>query len=350
MHSGDGTEAADVQRWIGRCVATLVFAALTASPAVAREIMVGTGTPESCTESALQLGLLTAGEERGGVIHFDCGAAPASISVAGLLPGEARAARLVVPDHTTIDGNNLITFDGLREDGILLMIPAGANAELRGMTIRGGPFGITVYNLGTLEVDHCTVADNEWSGIYNRLGNLRVRHSHFLRNGTFAGGNGAIFNFKGDLLVEHTSFADNLSDAGGAAVINSGTATVRGSTFASNVGHWIGGAFLNARNAEAVIENSEFAGNVDMVDGGAVSNAGRMTVRNSWFHNNATDRFGGGLYLEASSVTMLSNSVVSGNYAQRGGGIYLAPGASPPTMIRTTISGNVPDDVEPDSP
>jgi len=347
MASIDCIESRCAKRWITTCVASVALVGLAAVPAVAKNIMVGTGTPDSCTEAALQLALLTAAEERGGVIRFDCGDSPASISIAGLLPGESRSARLVVPNDTTIDGHDLITLDGVQEDGTLLLVAANTSATLRRLTVRGGPFGITVFNLGALEVDRCIVGDNQWGGIYNRLGHLEVRNSVFMRNGTFAGGNGAIFNFRGSLEVEKSSFVDNLSDGGGAGISNFGTATVRNSTFTLNVGHWVGGAFQNASHAEATIENSEFSANSDMVHGGALSNAGTLTIRHSAFHNNATSWFGGGLYLAASSVTTLSNSTISNNQAQLGGGIYSEPGASPPTLIRTTLTGNLPDDMEP---
>jgi hypothetical protein len=333
-------------RRVIRLVGTLVVSLLAASPAAARPIVVGTGTPESCMEAALQLALLTAAEERGGVIRFDCGEAPATIDIARLLPGEARPARLVVPDRTTIDGGGLITIDGGGKDGILVLVPAAARVELHGLTVRGGPYGLTVFNLGRLAIDRSTIRDNVFGAIYNWFGTLRVQRSLLTRNGSFVDGGGAIVNFRGTLTVDRSAFIGNLADGGGAGIDNSGVATVRDSVFTLNVGHWRGGAFLNNRDAEARIVNCEFSDNGDLVDGGAVSNDGMLTIRNSSITDNRSDTYGGGLYAGDQSTTVLVHTLVTRNQAGfGGGGIYLAPGSSPPTLIRTTVTGNFPDDI-----
>jgi hypothetical protein len=335
---------------ITRSVAIFVLLMLVAAPAAARQIVVGTGTADSCTEAALQLALVIASEEKGGVIRFDCGEDPATISIARLQPGEARAARLVVPDHTTIDGDGLITIDGGRQDGFIMLVPEGAAAELRGLTVRGGAVTtFSIVNFGTLEVDRCTLTQNAFGAISN-LGDLRVRKSQFTENLGSLGTSAIVNTQSGTLFVTHTRFVTNfMLDGEGGAISNSGSATVRNSFFTGNLSRR-GGAFSNKANARALIDNSEFVGNGAEFDGGAFWNAGTLTVRHISVGENAAgpSGFGGGLYLAAASETLLLNSVVNGNRALLGGGIYIAPGALPPTLIGTTVSGNFPDDIAPE--
>ena len=60
--------------------------------------VVGNGSAASCTEAAFRAAVAT-----GGIVTFDCGAAPATITVTSEVP---------VDKDTTIDGANNITLDG----------------------------------------------------------------------------------------------------------------------------------------------------------------------------------------------------------------------------------------------
>ena len=62
--------------------------------------VVGSGTASSCTFSALQ-----AAVTKGGVVTFDCGAAPVTIAVTATL-------KLPINGNTVIDGGNKVTLDG----------------------------------------------------------------------------------------------------------------------------------------------------------------------------------------------------------------------------------------------
>lgn len=70
-------------------------------------VVVGTGTPASCTETALRQAV--AG---GGVITFNCGTAPTTIPITQTLVAPADR-------NTTIDGNDRIVLDGLGTTQIL---------------------------------------------------------------------------------------------------------------------------------------------------------------------------------------------------------------------------------------
>jgi hypothetical protein len=77
--------------------------------------VVGTGTPESCTFAAL-----AAAVSQGGIITFDCGAAPVTIPVtATLTPPTSNAYAHEPPVQTVIDGGNKVTLDGQQAVRIL---------------------------------------------------------------------------------------------------------------------------------------------------------------------------------------------------------------------------------------
>jgi parallel beta helix pectate lyase-like protein len=320
----------------------LILFSLIPIPAAARPIVVGTGTPESCFEEALELALQIAAEEGGGRIQFDCGAAPTVISIGPQLPGAAPPMELVVPDHTTIDGADLITFTGRRGYGFFISIAADAKAEIRNVTIQSaGLLTSAIWNLGTLDVVHCAFVDNRLGAIGNR-GELRIKRSLFTKNGRDISSSGSITN-GGLLIVDHTSFVANTADGGGAGIDNFGVATVRNSVFTKNYSHWVGGAFDN--RGDATIQNCEFSNNGDDVAGGALANeGGTLVVRNSLITGNSAFLRGGGLIAYNGTVTRLVNTVVTQNEAQYGGGVYILPGGRL-VMIAGTVSANIPDDI-----
>ena len=63
-------------------------------------VVVGTGTAASCTEAALSSALT-----KGGIVTFNCGAAPATITVTATI-------ELPTTVDTVIDGGGTVTIDG----------------------------------------------------------------------------------------------------------------------------------------------------------------------------------------------------------------------------------------------
>ncbi|MCD6029721.1 MAG: hypothetical protein K0S78_1895 [Thermomicrobiales bacterium] len=80
------------------------------------------------------------------------------------------------------------------------------------------------------------------------------------------------------------------------------------------------------------------------IGGGGILNEGRLTVKDSVVRDNtvATSgsrvRLGGGIYSETSKTLGIFDSVIAGNRAQRGGGIFIGDGDV--VIEGTTISGN----------
>ena len=70
-----------------------------------------------------------------------------------------------------------------------------------------------------------------------------------------------------------------------------------------------------------------------------------VTVSNSTISNNSAE-YGGGISVDTGSALRLVNSLVDGNQADIGGGIAAAYGATL-TVVNTTISGSIPSPASP---
>jgi predicted outer membrane repeat protein len=152
--------------------------------------VVGTGTPTSCTFAQLQ-----AAVARGGVITFDCGSAPITMSVSSTMS-------LPTTRNTVIDGGNKITLDGRRAVQILRFDSPDFRANDNGLTLQH----IALINGRTtprvaipLAPEPCSQGwnDGEGGALYMRDGNLTVIDATFTNNqaallGTDTGG-GAIY-------------------------------------------------------------------------------------------------------------------------------------------------------------
>jgi hypothetical protein len=84
---------------------------------------VGTGTPESCNEAALDAALVG-----GGAITFNCGKSPAVITLSN---------EKIIADSVSIDGNGLITLSG-RNVSRIFHVNSGATLELHKLILSHG--------------------------------------------------------------------------------------------------------------------------------------------------------------------------------------------------------------------
>lgn len=319
--------------------------------AQAATIRVGTGTPGSCTETALTNALLDAQARGGATIRFRCGGSPATIVV---------TEDLFIPDDTTIDGDGTITLHGLFATP--LVVEVGTAVVVRGLRISSEGSG-GAFNGGTL-----TVVDSTFDGgfgvcggaIHNN-GTLTVRRGTFTNNTGFFNG-GAICNI-GTATIQSSTFSDNAGGGGangGGAIWNTGEMNVTDSTFVHNTGfNDRGGAVYNG--GVLTVRNSIFFQN-DGGAGGAIFNdalgfttdpetAGTLTVRNTVILENVANGVssiqqghGGGIVNQGGTATIV-NSVISENAAVApGGGVYTCCGGTT-TLKKTEVTGNTPDNV-----
>jgi hypothetical protein len=292
--------------------------------------VVGSGTPASCTESALSTQI-----QAGGTVTFNCGAGAATIPFTFTLA--------IGPSNpkVTIDGNDAITLDGTGLTLGMLSIFGSATAlpdvTCKHITFANGNIttglnaGGAIQNFGKLTLD-----------------SVVVRNSH-------ADGNGAIFQEPCNdcldplLTVTHSLFQNNSTGSGGSAItMEGGNATVSDSTFTGNSGPSGGAIYIYSNSTFKVsmsIDRCTFTGNSAVpFSGGAIAvevlNAGSsVSITNDTFtSNSATGPTGQGsaIYVGAAPVT-ITNCTISGNNAAAAGGAVYFDVRTPATIVNNTI-------------
>jgi hypothetical protein len=138
---------------------TLPQPALAAPP-----IVVGEGTPASCTEMALKNALIFAETVGGATIRFRCGGEALTIALSEPTTTHPFGwpVMLGIPNNTTVDGGGLIGLDGTHT-GTVAFVDRDTTVVLKHLSIingRGGHGGGGIINFGTLTVDHSTLSGN----------------------------------------------------------------------------------------------------------------------------------------------------------------------------------------------
>src|SRR5213594_2239561 len=293
-------------RRLAPLVVVIALLTLPQSATAAGPLIVGDGTPASCTEAALQQAVAVAAVSDDGTIRFKCGTDPVTITL---------TTTLTPPNNTTIDGGGVVTLAGIGTSAQSIVFVAPDTTVVLKNLVNGAVKAIS--NEGTLIVKNNRFSGNG-QGIENG-GTLEVAESIFSSIG--GGGLGsAIFN-SGTLKVKNSMFfSNNGSDFAGVAIYNAGgNATVDSSTFFDN--HSEGGnAILNG--GTLTVDNSMFVHNGGEC-GGAILNLGTLTVKNSMFSDNhaggALCDHGGGA-IQNSGTLVIYNSELLGNTAGQGGG------------------------------
>ena len=308
--------------------------------------VVGNGTAASCTEAAFRAAVATAG-----IVTFDCGAAPATITVTSEVP---------VAMDTTIDGANLVTLSGGGTTRILHITSAWNVAT---------PL-LTVQNLAftggfTSDVPNTTSTAKGGGAIFEDGGSLTVINCTFSHNTCASSGqdvSGGAINGQGigTLIVVGSTFSDNSGSNGGGVGTQDENVTVVNSTFANNSATGTGGNPGNGGNGGGLTYDGAhislalcgdtFTGNSANAAGGAVfrvgynSQGGAPSVVNidrSTFDSNTVDVDTGnaaGLYLENVTITM-SGTTISNNTGHFGGGIWCGQSATA-NFTNVTIANN----------
>jgi hypothetical protein len=329
--------------------------------------VVGNGTPASCTEVALDAAVAA-----GGVVTFDCGPAPTTITVTSEVP---------VTADTTIDGGHLVTLSGGKTTRIM-HIKSAWNVATPLLTVQN----LTFTDGYTTDVMNTTSTLEGGAAIFEDGGSLTVIDCTFTGNQCATSGedvSGGAINGQGigTLIVEGSTFTGNVGSNGGAigtqdenvTVVNStfvgnkatGTGgnpgnggdggamsydgamvswTLCGDTFSGNAGVASGGAiFRVAYNDEAVnIDRCTFDGNsVDPTTGnagGLYLEYATITMTNTTISHNSAN-FGGGIWIGHNAVSAISNDTIAYNTANMGGGVWFAGGITG-TMLNVTVAHN----------
>lgn len=309
---------------------------------------IGSGTPESCTASAL-----AAAVSAGGTIVFDCGDGPATITL---------TESLVVTRDVTLDGAGTLTISG---GGSVRIFDMNGNYESADPHLR---------------LQHVTLADGRASGaelrggggaIYFEGGRVTAVDVTFERNrGVEAGpdvGGGAVFGLGvGGFVGVDCRFFENQGASAGAVGILGASIEIVGSVFHANVATGFNGVMggnggaiaMDGRGRELRICGSTFTANSAGALGGAIFRTGYATEVNEihlsvFDGNEARDRSGaeadlasgaGALYLQGVGVVITRSAIIR-NRARAAAGIWILGHAEGPAtgtlyMENVTLAGN----------
>lgn len=248
--------------------------------------------------------------------------------------------------------------------------------------------GIFAYDGSTINADNATVSGNKAAnggGLYlwNTSGSILadLRNS-FIENNTATGWGGGIFtNTNVKVNANNTKFQGNTAAAAGGILLwNNSSATLNNTEVSGNKATGNGGGVsvydatcsLTASNGTVFRENSGYRGggifssggtvtvedstlekNTATDDGGAIAATqnSSLTVRNSKVLENKAADTAGGILAEKSTLEV-TDSIIDGNRASVGGGLYIsdidAPGETKEdkpehTITRTEITNNTAD-------
>jgi hypothetical protein len=306
--------------------------------------VVGTGTPASCTATAL-----AAAVAAGGVIRFDCGPDPVTITLTQtLLPP--------VDADTIVDGAGLVTLDGGGAVRLFLFdhpdwMNNPSKLVLQRLRLIGGQAPAGEYFAQDPQNPLCAYGYKEGSGgaVYMRNGVLHVIDSRFEGNqaaligpdvgggaiyvlgvpqivvtgSSFVGNRGANGGaigilFAGDPQIVNSRFEDNTAEGTGQNYVEPGCPNFNhddqggaggnsgavyfdglndadqvyrlcGAVFRNNRANELGGALFRTPNVgmrELVIDRCSFDGNTGRMGGVSFIKDNLVTVRASTFRNN----------------------------------------------------------------
>jgi len=249
--------------------------------------------------------------------------------------------------------------------------PSPTPARISGLTIRLGGipnFGGGIWNEGTLTMDNCAISDNSSTsnggGIAND-GTLTMDNCTISDNSSGANGGGVANT--GMLTITNSTISGNTASSkqsSGGGIANTGMLTVTNSTISGNQsnhgtflsGQSSGGGIANFDSGTLTITNSTVSGNQSVGGqqssyGGGIANsdAAMLTITNSTISGNGSSTqsvgghsSGGGIANFNSATLTITNStvagnttIVSGNFANCGGGIFTEDGST--TTAGSTI-------------
>jgi hypothetical protein len=335
----------------------------TSSP----DAVVGTGTPESCTEAALDTALAA-----GGVVTFDCGPSPVTIPV---------TSQKAVQQDTVIDGGNLVTLSGGGTTRILhlasawdqtapkltvqhLAFTAGFTTDAPNTTDTDQGGAAIFREGGSLDVidcqftdNHCATTGQDVSGgaiTSQGVGDTVIVGSRF--SGNSGSNGGAVGNLGNGFTVVNSTFDGNSATGtdgnpgnggnGGAIVFDGAdtTMTICGSVFTNNTAGAQGGAMFRVAYTDepTTIDRCTFDGNSSDP---AVGLAGALYLEHTVITMTATTisnnqaHYGGGFWVGQSAVANLTNVTIANNSSDQGGGLWFANQVSG-TFVNCTIAGN----------
>lgn len=252
--------------------AAFVCAIAMAGAAHATDGVVG---PGNCDEDGFDDVLSAVDGSGGGTITFACGTAT--------LPFTHYKS---VANAVTIDGGGTITIDGGGVSAFFQSF-ASANLVLMNLALQNGVFAEAhpLENFGSMALSHVSVRSSVTTdSTLMNFGSVSVFGSTFANNAAPGGQGGAIGHFGSSAEINASTFSGNTAMQGG-AIYSTAALSVVNSTFSANAGTSGGGAIYSI--ADATISFSTFAANTGTFGAGVYNDGtGTMTVSSSLFAGN----------------------------------------------------------------
>ena len=277
----------------------------------------------------------------------------------------AYSGRNITLDNTTVKGNKAISGGAIYALGTAVTdthITLENNTEFTGNNATSGA-GIYAYTIAgnPLQIDilnskiNNNTATSYGGGIFAYNG-VKVRADGADISGNTAANAGGLFlwnNSSADLNNSEVSGNKATGNGGGVYVYDATCSLTasNGTVFRENSGYRGGGIFSSG--GTVTVEDSTFEKNTATDDGGAIAATqnSSLTVRNSKVLENKAADTAGGILAEKSTLEV-TDSIIDGNRASVGGGLYIAdidaPGETKEdkpehTITRTEITNNTAD-------
>ena len=250
------------------------------------------------------------------------------------LAGETFSENITILQSLTLQGepNTVIDGDG---SGRVISVTVGVDVSLIGVTVQNGSAddGAGIFNRGNLTLDGVTVQNNtavpnpnfgEGGGIYNS-GTLTASNSTFSQNSAEYGG--GLENSGGTMsltavTISNNSATDIFDGVGGGLENSSGSVTLAQVTVQDNSANFVGGGIQNL--GQMMITDSLISGNVADLGGGIASGSSSgLTLESSTVTGNGSSTNGiirGGAGVYNTFVMEIGNSTISGNETAVSGG------------------------------
>ena len=324
----------------GSVSAPVCAPAITAVDVSKPTTVVGTGTPASCTET-----LLDAAIQKAGVITFDCGAAPTTITITS-------EKKLKTNAYTTLDGGGKITLDGKNTTRLLSFVDGNyrtskVTVTLQNLTFTGGKSSGTAIPAAPAPCSQGTDVDGGGSAIFVRNGILHVSKSTFKNNaapplGPDVGGAIYVLGSLG-VVVQDSVFDGNTGSNGAGIYMLNSDLTVVGSTFTNNKALGTGGNTIDKGKCPSTTSGeigSGGSGAAITIDGGS---DGALLICGSTFSGNQATALAGAIFRTPDNAVQTSTiraSTFDGNTCPGCGGGALYFHHSNLVIESTTFSNN----------
>ena len=231
-----------------------------------------------------------------------------------------------------------------------IRVESGRNTSVRNSLISSHRIGgvyINPTDNGIITISNATVSDNRGNGGVRIVGNVRSNATATVEKSTLSGnegGDGGLrFLFLSSVIVDQCTITKNVPFDGGRGGVGGGGIVVQAvdsmiiseSTLADNIGDFRGGGGIYASSTgECSIVHCVITGNYAN-EGGGLRIIGKVTIEDCIISGNSA-RIGGGVHGHA-NVAKIVRSHVTGNSASViGGGVY----ASHASIVDCTIDGN----------